>query len=246
MSTTPLPILSMPTGTGTGGAGTTGFGNAMNPNPTSGGVSMFPGGTPSQAGPPQMGTVTGQNGQQIQSPNTFDQTGRQQNRSLGELQQYYGEGIGSMLYQYLQGGAGGTDPNLPMGGYNAALTQQSVDAQIGAMQQQIGQGANDLQSRLGAMGVSGGSSGMQYALGNYMDQAMKQENAITANEYYDMWNQSMNREMQMFEGAQNRELSMLQDVSKVNATGTANQSSWMDTLGSIFQGAAGIGGLFGG
>jgi hypothetical protein len=153
------------------------------------------------------GTVTGQNNQTTPTNNVFDQTQRQDNRTLGELQTYYGEGMGSLIYQYLQSGAG----------YNSAITQQSVDAQTNAMQQQIQLGANNLTSALGTMGISG--SGLESSLSNYEVGAAQQENAITAQEYYNMWNQS-----------QQREFGMLQDVANVNATGTANQGSWVDDL----------------
>lgn len=206
----------MPTGTGTGGAGNMGFGNSANPNPAIAGTTPF-GATPSTpvqnpgqpAQPPGLpsGTVTGDNNQVSPSANTFDQTQRQQNRTLGELQTYYGEGMGSLIYQYLQSN----------GGYNSAITQQAVDSQVNAMQQQIGLGANDLTSRLGTMGISG--SGLTDSLTNYENTATTQENAIVAQEYYNMWNSS-----------QNRELSMLMSTADVNAKGTANQSNWMDYL----------------
>lgn len=194
-------------GTSTGGAGNMNFGNTMNPQPTAmtSSSSMFPGATAMSSG----STVTGESGQTSTSANAYNQTQRQQDRTLGELQDYYGEGMGSMIYQYLQSG----------GGYNSALTQQAVDAQIEAMQHQISTGANDLTSRLAAMGITGASSSMGLSLGDYMSQAVAQENAITAQEYYTMWNES-----------QNRELSMMKDAANINAIGTANQSSWMDYL----------------
>lgn len=214
----------MPQGTGTGGAGSMNFGNAANPNPTPSAASPYapastsgtPGTSPAtpvmNPGQPATvqgapGTVTGQNGQTSPSNNSFDQTGRQQDRTLGELQTYYGEGMGSLIYQYLQSG----------GGYNSAITQQAVDAQTNAAQQQIGLGANDLTSRLGAMGISG--TGLTDSLTNYENTAITQENAITSQEYYNMWNAS-----------QDRELAVLNQADQTNATGTANQSNWMDYL----------------
>jgi hypothetical protein len=206
---------------GTGGAGNMNFGNAANPNPamTSGNPAQPTGATPvMNPGQPAQGpaqgptTVTGQNNQTTNTPNTFNQTQRQGDRTLGELQTYYGEGMGSLIYQYLQSG----------GGYNSAITQQAVDSQVNAMGQQIGLGANDLTSRLGAMGVTG--SGLTDSLTNYENQAVTQENAITSQEFYNMWNQS-----------QAREASMLSETANVNATGTANQSNWMDYLAYSLQ-----------
>ena len=157
-------------------------------------------------------TATGENNQTVASNNSYGQTQTQTNRTLGELQTYYGEGMGSLIYQYLQSG----------GGYNSAQTQQAVDSQVDAMGQQVQQGANNLSSMLGAQGVNG--SGTTQALTNYENQATTQENSITAQEYYNMWNQS-----------QDRELSMLGSAAQTNATGTANQSNWMDYLNEGLQ-----------
>jgi hypothetical protein len=221
----------MPTGTGTGGSGNMNMGNAANPNATpSSGNPYTPAGTPSGASPvtgatPQSpttsmnpgqpapqpgapaGTVTGENGQTSTSNNNFNQTQTQQNRTLGELQTYYGEGMGSLIYQYLQSN----------GGYNSSITQQAVDSQTNAMQQQTQLGANNLQSMLGAEGISG--TGLTDSLTNYENQAVTQENAITSQEYYNMWNAS-----------QDRELAVLNQAGQTNATGTANQPNWMDYL----------------
>jgi hypothetical protein len=220
----------MPTGTGTGGSGTMNFGNAANPQatpsasnpytaaPAAGSpatpaatpgtptTSMNPGTAPTQPTAPG-GTVTGENNQTSTSNNNFNQTQTQENRTLGELQTYYGEGMGSLIYQYLQSN----------GGYNSSLTQQAVDSQTNAMQQQVQLGANNLTSMLGTMGVNG--SGLTDSLTNYENQAVTQENAITSQEYYNMWNAS-----------QDRELAELQPAQQTNATGTANQSNWMDYL----------------
>jgi hypothetical protein len=115
--------------------------------------------------------------------------------------------MGSLIYQYLQSN----------GGYNSAITQQATDSQVNAMGQQISLGANDLESRLGAAGVNG--SGLTDSLTNYENTATTQENAITSQEYYNMWNAS-----------QDRELAMISQTGQVNATGTANESNWMDYL----------------
>jgi hypothetical protein len=230
------PILYNPISTApTGSAGNMGFGNTANPAPPmppeninpygsptpgtpppsdstfpmpSAGVSMTPPGAPGGSTNP----VTGQSGQVVTDPNTFGQTGRQQDRTLQELQKYYGEGMGSMLYQYLQSG----------GGFNSALTTQAVDAQTAAMQHDIQMGFNTLGTNLAESGISPNSSVAALEKSNYMSQAVTQENAIAAQEYYNMWNQS-----------QNRELEMLGEVGRVNATGTANQPSFWSTAGNI-------------
>jgi hypothetical protein len=170
-----------------------GYGNSMNPTA----------GAASSTGNPY--TESGY----TSSSNLFGQTSRQRGRTMGELQKYYGEGMGSMIYNYLESG----------GGYNSALTQNAVSSQVNAMGQQAQLGASNLTSNLSAMGVSGSSSGMTNALQHYQNQATTQENSITSQEYYNMWNES-----------QNRELSMLEQVAQVNAAGTASQSNWMDDL----------------
>jgi hypothetical protein len=205
---------------GTGGAGNVGYGNSMNAtaatstsaNPYTSSTGTSTGASSSAVSSPYAGstsTVTGENGQSFTSNNAFGQTSRQMNRTLGELQTYYGEGMGSLIYQYLESG----------GGYNSQLTQQTNAAQLNAMQGSQARGASNLTSQLGAMGVSGASSGTTDALTNYQIGATQQQEAITSQEYYNMWNES-----------QNRELSMVEQVANVNATGTANQSTWMDDL----------------
>lgn len=203
----------------TGGPGNYGYGN-MSPQPIAThaiGVSMNPG----TGGPV---AETGMNNQTTATQNPFDLTGRQQNRALQETQQYFGEGVGAELQNYINQGAG----------YNSALTQQAIDAQNNAMQQQIQLGANDLNSQLGAMGISSGSSALPEALTSYYNQAAQSQNAIDAQEYYNMWNQS-----------QGRLADMLQYVGNVNAIGTANQSTPMDYLNQALGIGQSVAGLFG-
>ncbi len=240
MATTPTPVPNMnPTGVvgsgagnvmpgqtgtgfstfGTGGPGTMGFGNSMNPTPTA--TSSNPYSTTMPGGSAPGTSVTGSGGTTA-TPNSFNQTQGQQNRTLGEMQTYYGEGMGSLIYQYLQSS----------GGYNGALTQQVVGDQQNAMQHQIQEGENTLAGTLGAMGVSGSSTEMAGALTDYQNQAVTQENAITSQEYYNMWNQS-----------QQDELSMLEQAANVNAVGTANQPNWMDYLSFGIGGASAAGTL---
>jgi hypothetical protein len=205
---------------GTGGAGSMNFGNSANPNPTSPAANPYmagPQATP--AGTPGTSAPAGAPGTNTAS-NTFGQSGNQQADTLRELQTYYGSGMGSLIYNYLQSN----------GGYNSSLTQQAVDGQVNAMGQQVQLGANNLESMLGAQGVSGGSSGATQSLTNYENQATTQENAITSQEYYNMWNQS-----------QSNELSVLEQTANVNAVGTANQFTWQDALGDVL----GLGGAVG-
>jgi hypothetical protein len=247
MATTPIPNMN-PTGvigsgagnvmpgqtgtgfsafTGTGGAGNYGFGNSMNPQAVYGSGTAAPGVTPqAQTAQPMTaatpavssmnpggtsqptGTVTSENST-TPTANPYGQSQSQQNWTEKYLQETYGGGMGSLIYQYLMSG----------GGYNSAVTQQAVDAQTQAMQQQTQLGANNLKGQLGAMGVSGSSSEMAGALTNYENQALTQQNAITAQEYYNMWNQS-----------NQLEANMMQFAAQGTGTTLANKSNWMDWL----------------
>jgi flagellar motor switch protein FliM len=99
------------------------------------------------------------------------------------------------------------------------------------MQQQIQLGANSLESMLGAQGVSGASTENTQSLTNYENQATTQENAIAAQEYYNMWNDSQNREVSVLEGA-----------AHDTATAEANKPDWMDyvTTGLEIAGAVAV------
>jgi hypothetical protein len=230
MATTPIqtPLMN-PTGTigsgffntpglGTGGPGNMNFGNAMNANPAgtappkaTPAVTANPGGSPS-GGPTATtsptGTVTSE-GTTTASANPYGLSQSQNNWMQKYLQETYGGGMGALIYQYLQSN----------GGYNGAVAQQSIDSQVNAMGQQTQLGANNLASMLGASGVSASSSGYGATLGNYENQAVAQQNALTSQEYYNMWNQSQQNQENMIQFA---------------ATGTgktlANKPNWMDYL----------------
>jgi hypothetical protein len=206
---------------GTGGPGTMGHGNSANPNPsmTSGNPFMS---TAMSSKPysPQPATVTGNPGGQggttgtttsegstTQSGNPYGQSQSQQNWTEKYLQETYGGGMGSLIYQYL----------MSNGGYNSGVTQQTVDATTNAMQRQTQLGANALESSLSSMGISGGSSSMGDAVGAYENQATATENQITAQDYYNMWNQSQQNEMNMMEFA-----------AGGTAKTLANKPNWMD------------------
>jgi hypothetical protein len=164
--------------------------------------------TGTTAGTPS--TVTGENGQTTTQANNYGQSGEQQNRTLGELQNYYGEGMGSLIYNLLQNG-----------GMNTGLVNSTDAAMIQGMQGQINQGSGNLNNLLGAEGVSANSSSSLLANSNYQSQVTSQENAQIAQTYlqqYDVGQQLLNN--------------VLGNTMNVNAQGTANQSNWMDDIGS--------------
>jgi len=178
------PIYQTP-GTGTGGPGNYNFGSAANPNPTGPSTSMFPGG--GWGGGVQTGGSTG-----FVSGNPFNFGQNTDPKGLqSKLSDVFGSGLGNFISAFLTSG----------GGYNSALTQQNVDATIANLQHQIQTGYGNLQNELGAQGVSPASSVNALESSNYMAQAVNQENQITAQMFYDMWNQSMNRETSILGGA---------------------------------------------
>ena len=220
-------------GLGTGGPGNFGFGNTMNPNPSTvnprpfvtptGGPVMNPGGGGITPGSGGQWSVLGEGGVTTPTNNPWGLDQSQLNWAQKYLQETYGGGMGAMIMQYLNSN----------GGFNSALTQQAVNSQVNAMQQQNMQGANDIESRLGAMGVSGSSSSMPLALSQYETGVSAQENAITAQEYYNMWQQS-----------QQNELNMMQFAAEGTGKTLANKPNWMDyaSMGLGFIGdAVGIG-----
>jgi hypothetical protein len=227
-------------GTGSGGPGSMNFGNTMNPNAVfgPGTAGSSPQSAPSTGQPatgqPQAAsgpgpTTQGQfvqpyqdvGGQQVSSTNNpFGQTEGQQYWELDYLEKAFGP-MGSMIYQYLNSDAG----------YNSQVTQQAVDAQTNAMQKQTQVGANAITSSLASQGVTGASSGMGDALSAYENQATQQQNAITAQEYYNMWNAS-----------QDREAAMMQYAATAVGTEQANKVSGLDWLtggATLFQAIAG-------
>lgn len=256
---TPAPGTG-PTGIMTGGPGNVGYGNSGNPNPTitagnpyllgttsagSSGMSTLEGSSVPGAAAPGAGPIDPATGLPVSpsaglpgtsmnpggGPGTGNANGldpRQSDRTLAELQKYYGEGMGSMLFNFLQSG----------GGFNSALTSQAVQAQNAAMQHQIQEGEQNLWAGMGNTGVSPNSSVWALETGDYMSNAVAQENAITAQEYFNMWNQS-----------QNRMTDILGKVSDVNATGTANEAglmSWLTGATTAFGSPSPMGGGGGG
>lgn len=153
-------------------------------------------------------TATGDNGQVVAGG---QQTQRQTDRTLGELQNYYGEGIGSYIYSLMQNG-----------GMNMGLLNQVDTSQIAAMQPQINQGQADLNSTLGAQGVSGNSSTSALANSQYLSNAITQENAQISGNYLHEYDQGQ----QLLQ-------SILGGVLGTNQQGTANDGNWMDTLSSV-------------
>lgn len=239
MAASPIPMWGAPQGaaapgvvnplttnpTGAQGGGTTGAGvpilnHATSGMPTPGGTAApASGATPITSSPlpgllntvPSGGTSapgltpTGDNNQ-VMTGN--QQTQRQDNRTLGELQSYYGEGMGSWIYSMMQNG-----------GLNMDLLNKVDTSQIAAMQPQIAQGEANLNSTLGAQGISANSSTSALANSNYLANATTQENAQISSNFLHEYDQGQ----QMLE-------SIMGGVLKTNQEGTANQPNWMDYL----------------
>jgi hypothetical protein len=206
--------------TGTGGTGNYNWGNAGNTmsSPVSSGVNTFqPIQSPSQNPQGSYGGLFGVPGGGTQY------TG--QAASFGnELGKIYGKGVGSLLYQFFQTG----------GGFNAPLTEQAINAEIAAMQHQINAGYGNLETQLGQQGLSPGGSAAALAQGDYFSNAVTQENAITAQEFYNMWNASMDRET-----------SILGELMPQAGHYKANAPTLLSSLGSIGSMASSAGGAIG-
>jgi hypothetical protein len=155
-----------------------------------------------------LGSATGQNGQTVVNG---QQTQRQDDRTLGELQSYYGEGMGSYIYSLMQNG-----------GMNTNLVNSVDSSMIAAMQPQINQGQADLNSVLGAQGVSGDSSTSSLANSNYLSKAATAENSQIAQTYLGQYDQGQ----QLLQ-------SILGGVLGTNQQGTANANNPMDTISGI-------------
>ena len=197
---------------------------------------------PTTATPTPQGTVTSlaptATGENNQTITNNQQTQEQTNRTLGELQTYYGEGVGSYLYNLMQ-----------TGGINENVANQTNTADVNAMQGSINQGSANLNSTLGAQGVSGNSSTSALANSQYQQGATAQENAVINQNYMSEYTQGQ----QMLE-------SILPGIMKTNQEGTANQPSVLDEvlggvgalaggitgISAIGSGISSLGGLFGG
>jgi hypothetical protein len=182
----PLPMGGPVPFQGTGGPGNFGFGNAGT-NPGNPGLpTQFPGSTGSGVGVQTGGSTGFGSGMPFNSGQNTDPSGLQ-----SKLSDIFGSGLGNFISQFLTSG----------GGYNSAITQQDVNAQIQNMQHNIQVGAGNLQNQLGAQGVSPLSSVNALEMSNYQGQVTDQENALVAQDFYNMWNQSMSNEVSILGGA---------------------------------------------
>ena len=87
------------------------------------------------------------------------------------------------------------------------------------MQHNIGEGWQNIETNLGATGISPNSSVAALTEGDYFSNAITQENAITAQDYFSMWQSSMSNET-----------SILGDLINPSAQHTQN-TSFMSRLG---------------
>jgi hypothetical protein len=180
------PVMGSPYPTG--GPGNFGFGNSTNPNPPGTGPSapvQFPGTTGTGVGAQTGGSTGFGSGMPFNSGQNTDPQGLQ-----SKLSDIFGSGLGNFISQFLTSG----------GGYNSAITQQDINAQIQNMQHNIQTGYGNLQNELGAQGVSPLSSVNALESSNYQAQATAEENQLVAQDYYNMWNQSMANEVSILGG----------------------------------------------
>ena len=205
----------------TGGAGNYGFGNTANPNPATSGTNPYAVTAPTAKDTTMVpGSTTGPSGpyalDPFQIPGTQNYTGNA--AAFGnELGKIYGMGEGSLLYNYLQSGAG----------YSGGLTEQAVNATWQAMQSQIQQGLQDIYTSEGATGISPTSSTSALQTSNFLAQSEATANAIAAQDYYNMWNAS-----------QQREAGIIADTMQGAGSYKANKPGLFSTLSSIFDTAS--------
>ena len=116
-------------------------------------------------------------------------TPRQQGRTLGELQTMYGEGLGSLVYQFLQGGAG--------------FNQDAINNLFAAMQPGINRGEQDLLNQFSTSGNRFGS-GAQIGTADYLSQVNLNEGQIESQ----MYEQAISNYMNMLTGVSTQNLQL--------------------------------------
>src|ERR1700734_123367 len=134
---------------------------------------------------------------------------------LGENQNYYGTGMGALLTNYLESGAG----------YNGPLAQQTITATDNAMQQQINQQYGGLQTALAEAGPSPYLCASALGQSNLLSTASADENQVAAQQYTEMYSQS-----------QSLYQNTLMQMANVNAQGTQNQTTVLGSIGAALTG----------
>lgn len=193
-----------------GAPGNYNFGNSTNPNP--------PGAPPSTA--PTTSKTPGAPGTQPFNPGTPADYSKD---LLSKLNDTFGSGMGALINDFLTKG---------QGGYNDAIAKQAVDSTIAGMEHNIAKGYGTLNTELGQQGVSPQSSVAALEKGDYMSNAIAQENQITASMYYDMWNQS-----------ESRQYGLLGGIAGATHEHQGNAGDWAKQFGEV---AGGIGSIIGG
>jgi hypothetical protein len=185
----------------TGSPGNYGYGTSGNPNPTA---------SPNPTGPTTTMNPGGSGGTGIAGDPTV---------SPGVFAHTFGSGIAPVLAGEINTG----------GGYNSALTKQSVEAQAAEMQRQAMTGYGNLESGMGEAGINPNSSVAALEASNYWSNVTTAENSMTAQEYFNMWNES-----------QNRETSLLATELGSFSKNRGGAMQWFDDF------ASGVGNLLGG
>lgn len=127
-------------------------------------------------------------------------TKRQQGRTQGELVDMYGEGLGNMLYQFLQGGAG--------------FNQKAIDNLFAALQPGIERGTESLMEQFSTSGNRFGS-GAQIGLADYLSQVQLNEGQL---------------ETQMYEQSIQDYLATLMGTASTSHTDKVNSPSTLEKI----------------
>jgi hypothetical protein len=149
---------------------------------------------------PYTTTSLGSSGPGGTNPITGTQTPRQAGRSLTELQNMYGEGLGNLMYQFLQGGAG--------------FNQDAINNLFASLQPGINRGEQDLMNQFSTSGNRFGS-GAQIGLGDYLSQVNLNEGQL---------------ETQMYESAISNYMNVLTGVSTQNLQFKESQPGLLDSI----------------
>ena len=209
------PTPAMPTGGFDPGSTGTMPNNQITWNPGGSGMSGMPTVSPLPGGMSQTGVTTPSG---TTSPTNdlwnvlgLPTSGQGNEWDFGrDLTSIYGKGTGSAIFQYLQRGAG----------FNSPLTDQAIQSQDAAMQREAMQGWGNIASILGQSGINPNSSVEALSAGQYFGDVTAKENAMAAQEYYNMWSQSSGQEA-----------SLLQSILGGSKEHQANKGGgWMDFL----------------
>jgi hypothetical protein len=197
------PYGPPPASAPTGSPGTFNFGNTGNPTPPMPPQGTNPYGSPTApATTPSSNTFAMPTGAPTANP-AGAPVATAGTVNTGKLGQTIGSGLAQPVSAFLNS----------EGGYNSPLTSQAVTATQEADQAAIALGMGNLETNLAESGISPNSSVAALEKSNYMSNAVTQENAQAAQQFFQMWSQSQAAETSMLESLVNPSASHQKDTS---------------------------------